>query len=139
MRIREITSLEQIQFIHDRLYEYNLSKTGEKRQEIILKPEPPRAGWYVTDGDDETIRGGVVWQLHPGNELYVDFLWVDDSLRKQGVGRQLLDLACAGARERKCTAVTLFTSSFQAPEFYKKYGFSLSKREGESFFYRLEL
>lgn len=139
MRIREITSLEQIQFIHDRLYEFNLSKTGGEKKEIILTPDPPRFGWYVTADGDEIIRGGLVWQLHRGNEFYIDFLWLDESLRGTGLGRQLLDLACECARSKKCTAVTLFTSDFQAPGFYRKYGFSLTENKGRTFFYRLEL
>ena len=139
MNFYEITSPAQVQYIHDRLYEYNLSKTGAEKQEIILSAVPPRYGWYVSCGDKNEISGGLVYQLCDNGDLYVDFLWVDDSLRGQGVGTELLDLAKAKALELKRRAITLFTAVYQAPDFYRNYGFVLTRRENDSFFYRMEL
>lgn len=139
MTFREIDSLTTLQYIHDRLYEYNLSKTGDQKKEIILKADPPRYGWYVSCSNGMDIAGGIVYQLLANGEMYVDFLWLDDSLRGKGVGRKLLDLAKSRAQELKCPAITLYTSTFQAPEFYRNYGFALTCRKGEKFFYRMEL
>ena len=138
MNICEITELSTAQYIHDRLYEYNLSKTGGIKKEIILSAAPPRYGWYVT-GDPGKICGGLVYQLNANGELYIDFLWMDESLRGMGMGGKLIALAIARAKELSCSAVTLYTNSFQAPEFYKKCGFTLTGVKGEQFFYRMEL
>ncbi len=139
MTFHEITELSQIQYIHDRLYEYNLRKTGAEKKEIILTDTPPRYGWYASCGDDGDISGGLVYQLYDNGDMYVDFLWVDDSLRGQGAGTKLLDLAKAKALELNRRAITLYTAAFQAPDFYRNYGFVLTRRENDSFFYRMEL
>ena len=55
--------------------------------------------------------------------LYVDTLWVDDALRSQDVGRNLMDLAEEEARKRGCVGVFLWTQSFDAPKFYPKIGY----------------
>ena len=139
MNFNEITTLAQIQCIHDNLYAYNLSKTGEEKQEIILTETPPRYGWFVSGDAGDDICGGLVYQLRDSGELYVDFLWVADSLRGQGAGKKLLDLAKARAIELKRTAITLFTASYQAPEFYRNYGFTLTNQKNDHYYYRLEL
>ncbi|MDQ1143849.1 ribosomal protein S18 acetylase RimI-like enzyme [Bacillus sp. SORGH_AS 510] len=55
--------------------------------------------------------------------FFVDVLWVDESLRGQGKGQELIQIAETFAREKGCTLMRLETFSFQAPEFYKKLGF----------------
>ena len=60
MIITETKSHDDIQFIHDNLYEFNLSKTGAKRQEIIMPDTPERTAFAVRD-DDGKIFGGVVF------------------------------------------------------------------------------
>lgn len=138
MNIVEIKDLSTVQYIHDRLYEYNLSKTGGSKKEIVLPDTPPRYGWYVIN-DSGKICGGLVYQLKASGELYVDFLWIDESLRGMGMGGKLLKLAITRAEELSRTAVTLYTNSFQAPEFYQKFGFTLTEIKGEQYFYRWEL
>jgi ribosomal protein S18 acetylase RimI-like enzyme len=55
---------------------------------------------------------------------YVAVLAVDEALRGQGWGEQLMAHAEAWAIENKCSGIWLDTFSFQAPKFYKKLGFS---------------
>lgn len=57
------------------------------------------------------------------NWMEIDILWVDDAYRKQGFGKRLLEEAEQIARSKGCTFIKLNTFSFQAPEFYKKYGY----------------
>lgn len=57
--------------------------------------------------------------------LYVQYLHVPQSLRRQGLGRQLLERAEAFARERGLTGVWLDTFDFQARPFYEKLGYRL--------------
>jgi GNAT superfamily N-acetyltransferase len=55
--------------------------------------------------------------------LFVQWLWVAESHRRQGIGSQLLLGAEAIARERRCSTCYLDTFSFQAPGFYERHGY----------------
>ena len=61
------------------------------------------------------------------NRLRVTELWVDDSLRRQGIGTTLMHVALRRAREEKRRAIVLETQSCNegAIAFYLNYGFSL--------------
>lgn len=50
--------------------------------------------------------------------LYIDELWVDESVRGQGLGRQLMRMAEEFAVSEKITGLWLWTQSWQAEEFY---------------------
>ncbi|WP_436374055.1 GNAT family N-acetyltransferase [Cytobacillus sp. BC1816] len=60
--------------------------------------------------------------------LFVDVLWVDDSLRGQGKGQKLIQEDVTSACEQGFTMMRLVTFSFQAPDFYNKLGF---KKKGK--------
>jgi ribosomal protein S18 acetylase RimI-like enzyme len=53
------------------------------------------------------------------------FLWVHESARRDGYGRQLLEAAEATAREHHCQGAFLETHSFQARPFYEKAGYEV--------------
>ena len=53
----------------------------------------------------------------------IKYLWVKEYLRGQGTGKKLLWEAEKEAEKRNCKYVFLDTFSFQAPDFYKKYGY----------------
>ena len=53
----------------------------------------------------------------------MSILWVTEPLRGRGYGRQLLEAAEQYAIERGCTQAWLTTFSFQAPEFYPRFGY----------------
>ena len=78
---------------------------------------------YARDNEGQVVGGmfghsGMGW-------LYVDYLWLDDSQRRHGLGRQLLRAAEEEAQRRDCQGVFLYTYSFQAPGFYHKQGYQL--------------
>lgn len=63
--------------------------------------------------------------------MYIDNLWVCSDLRNQGWGKKLLLEAEKLAKQQGCTFITLSTMEWQAPEFYKKLGFTVEFiREG---------
>ena len=64
------------------------------------------------------LIGGTYWSW-----LYVEILWLDDAVRRQGWGTRLLARAEAIAAERNCAAVHLDTTSFQARGFYERNGY----------------
>ncbi|SMF79213.1 Acetyltransferases [Paenibacillus uliginis N3/975] len=77
----------------------------------------------LKDDQEEIIAGlnsAVCW-----NWMEIDILWVDDEHRGQGHGKRLLEEAEQIARAKNCTFIKLNTFSFQAPEFYKKYGYEV--------------
>lgn len=63
--------------------------------------------------------------------LFIDKFWVDESLRGQGTGTALLAAAEAEAKRLGAMGAHLYTSSFQAPAFYRKHGFQeIGRLEG---------
>lgn len=59
-----------------------------------------------------------------GRGVYLDDLYVRESLRKYGIGRQLLDTVIQHAKENDCRTVRWLVSRWNtnAIEFYKKIG-----------------
>jgi GNAT superfamily N-acetyltransferase len=55
--------------------------------------------------------------------LYIDVLWVEENLRKQGYGAKLLGAAEREAIENGCLFSQVDTWDFQAEEFYLKNGY----------------
>ncbi|WP_299803891.1 N-acetyltransferase [uncultured Shewanella sp.] len=60
-----------------------------------------------------------------GNWLMIDNLWVDESLRGQSIGHQLLAEAEAIAKARGCQSAILDTLNFQAKPFYQARGYEV--------------
>jgi GNAT superfamily N-acetyltransferase len=104
-----------IQYLEDRIYEYNSGVTGITDGEWLAI--------FVRD-DEGRIVGGISGNTWGGCAEIRQF-WVEEPRRKQGLGTKLLEAAEAEARRRGCGLVILMTFSFQAPAFYAKHGFEL--------------
>jgi GNAT superfamily N-acetyltransferase len=79
--------------------------------------------FFLRDNDDNSkILGGC-----NGNSLYgclyIDGLWVTESLRGQGLGIKLMEAAEHYAKELGCTFLTVNTMDWEALDFYKKIGY----------------
>lgn len=57
--------------------------------------------------------------------LFVADLWVHADLRRRGIGSELLARAERRAIELGCHSAWLDTFSFQAPEFYPRFGYEV--------------
>ena len=72
------------------------------------------------------IRGGLIGRTHAiPRWLEISIIWVDEQVRKQGLGRRLMVEAERVAYLRGCRYGRLATSNFQAPGFYERLGYSL--------------
>lgn len=99
--------------IFNGLLEYNLERIEDKNSKDL--------GIYLQDDTGKKVAG-LIGNTH-GNWLSVKFLWVSKELRGQRIGSEILKQAEKTAKERGCKYAFLDTFSFQAPLFYKKYGY----------------
>jgi ribosomal protein S18 acetylase RimI-like enzyme len=92
---------------------YNVAVTGFRDGRSM--------GCYLRDDDGELIAGldGFSW----GGYAKIEWLWVRDDRRGQGLGRQLMSAAEAEAVTRRCRVVRVDSHTFQAPGFYEKLGY----------------
>lgn len=86
-----------------------------------------RTRWILARDAAGRVRAGARCRLAWG-WLYLDWLWVEEGLRRQGHGSRLLAAAEALAREEGCRGVHLHTASFQAPDFYPRRGYAEAGR-----------
>jgi GNAT superfamily N-acetyltransferase len=93
--------------------QYNRQQAGEHNFQRLC---------FVLRTPDGEILGGVLGDMH-WTWLHLDLLWVTEELRGRGYGRLLLLAIEDEARRRGASDVFLDTFSFQAPDFYKKYGY----------------
>ena len=99
--------------IFEGLLKYNLARIEDKN--------PKELGIYLENENGQKIAG-LIGETH-GKWLMVKFLWVDETLRGQHIGSQVLEQAETTAKERGCKYAFLDTFSFQAPLFYKNHGY----------------
>ena len=103
----------EIEFVNQQILNFNRDRTGDDNYEPVTI--------FLRNTDDQIV-GGLIgsfyWQW-----LYVELLWVHESLRGEGYGARLLATAEQEAVKRGCRYAHLDTFSFQAPEFYQKRGY----------------
>jgi GNAT superfamily N-acetyltransferase len=103
-----------VQYLEDRIYEYNSKATGIADGELL--------GFLVREGD--RIVGGICGNTW-GATCELRQFWVEESHRHRGLGTKLFEAAEQEARRRGCSQLILMTFSFQAPAFYEKNGFEV--------------
>ena len=95
------------------LVEYNSSQAGPSQNRPIV----------ILVRDSENAVVGGLWG-HTGYEwLFTQLLVVPTSLRGQGVGTQVMQLAESEAIDRGCHNAWLDTFEFQARGFYERMGY----------------
>jgi ribosomal protein S18 acetylase RimI-like enzyme len=78
-----------------------------------------------------TAAGEVVGGLRArqwGAAVEVQQLWVDEQHRRRGIGARLMAMLEEAAVERGARLIYLDTFSFQAPQFYRRCGFTEAAR-----------
>lgn len=112
VRLENIES-QKSQVIRDLIRSYNRSKREAAESEPL--------NLYVEDDSGELMAGLVAETF--GNWLEIEYLFVKEELRGQGIGSKLLQQAESEAKKRNCRYVFVNTYQFQAPAFYQKQGY----------------
>lgn len=112
-RVTDSPTAQEKDFVYQELLKYNLERIEDKN--------PTELCIFLED-ESGTITDGLMGSTH-GYWLKVDYLWVSEKLRGQGIGSKLLQQAEATAVERGCKYSFLNTFSFQAPTYYPKLGY----------------
>ena len=78
----------------------------------------------IKDPETGATLGGISGRTSLGL-LFIDLVYVPDSLRGRDLGRRMMAMAEAEGCRRGCKAGVLYTISFQAPDFYRKLGWTV--------------
>lgn len=118
MNLDQITVIDNprpqdMHWLDDQLYAFNAARTGIDDGRYLAI--------FVRDEDEQIIAGLYGWTW--GDTCEVRTLWVHERHRARGVGSRLLQAAEAEARARGAMQIVLDTHSFQAPDFYRRFGF----------------
>jgi GNAT superfamily N-acetyltransferase len=97
------------------IHNYNIQQAGEDNGQTMC---------FVIQGPNDEVVGGVIAATH-WDWLYIDLMWIKEEFRGLGYGQRLLQLAEEKAREWGVMNAYLDTFSFQAFDFYKKYGYQV--------------
>lgn len=110
---------DNVPYIRQKLREYNIKHLSDSDVSFVDED------FCFTIKDEEgKILGGI-----SGNtklqSLFIQFLWVDESIQRRGFGRRLIKSVEDFAVEKNCRIIKVDTFSFQAPAFYKSLGFEV--------------
>jgi len=78
---------------------------------------------FIAEVDEQFA--GIIRGYSSYNAAHISELIVLEEYRNKGVGRKLLESVEQYCKERNFQNLNCSTYGFQAPEFYKKYGFEL--------------
>lgn len=96
------------------LNEYNAGQVGPANHVPL---------WLFARDIEGKVQGGVRGQTY-WSWCSIDVLSVAEPYRRQGIGSRLLAKAEEIARTRGCVGIRLDTVSFQAPNFYRRHGYT---------------
>jgi len=107
---------EEKKYIGDRLSQFNKDQAPPGYKSYRLDVD------LVLKDENDKVMGGLIGVIYRFC-LFIDTLWIEESLRGQGHGKALVIDAERIAREENCLFIHLDTFSFQAPDFYESLGF----------------
>jgi len=116
--IRKNITKKEAEYLREQLREYNL-RVAPPVQDYISKNVE-----LVLEDENKKLYGGLIGKIYRAC-LFIDILWVSESNRGVGYGKNLLQRAESIAKEESCTFIHLDTFGFQALEFYQKTGFKI--------------
>lgn len=114
-RLTHAPTTEDLEEIKNSLRSFN--------RDFIPQPTLRELGVFVEDENGKKQAGIVAETV--GNWMYIQMLWVDESLRGKDVGTQLITEAEEEAKARGCRYSLVDTFSFQARPFYERMGYHM--------------
>jgi GNAT superfamily N-acetyltransferase len=91
--------------------------------DIVLGPSDRRPLSAVVRDASGQVAGGLAGQTMRG-WLNVELFVMPETVRRSGLGSQVLTMVHEAARARGVTGARLTTGSYQAPLFYEKHGYT---------------
>jgi ribosomal protein S18 acetylase RimI-like enzyme len=115
LQLDEHPKPEDFSVVLDGVRTFNREMTGHER--------PRQVACFLRDEQDRIVGGvqGNLW----GSSVHIDALWVDQSLRGQGHGSELMRAVEEYAALHGYLLAYLETASFQALPFYQGLGYSI--------------
>ncbi len=104
--------------LDDRIYQFNVDRVGVGDGAVLAVFERDDLGRIVGGAT------GVVW----AGAAELRQLWVEEELRGGGLGRRLLGAFEDAVAARGAAKVFVSTHSFQAPDFYPRFGYRVTGR-----------
>jgi GNAT superfamily N-acetyltransferase len=109
---------DDMQLLVKELTEFNASRSNGDVPNYLVA---------TVKSSDGQLAGGLLGATYLG-WLQIQVVWLDDSVRGQGYGRELMALAEEEALRRGCARAFVETLSFQALPFYEKCGYEVFSR-----------
>lgn len=119
LRVMDVPDGAAREMISERLERFNDEASGI--------PDDQPLDVLVTNVLTGEVIGGLVGRTSLG-VFFINLFFLPEDMRRQGVGRRILESAEAEARRRGCRRAVLFTISFQAPDFYERHGYHVFGR-----------
>lgn len=122
-------SQQLIQLLEDKIYDHNSAAINKDDGHLFSR--------IVKDENKNIIAGIGGWTW--AHICEITQLWVDEKVRKNGIGKKLLEAAEAEAKSKGCRTILVRSYSFQAPHFYERHGYKAehvlnSFPEGHSYY-----
>lgn len=114
IEVTDTPSPEDIKVIGNHLTAFNASDVGPAEKQALAVLVRDESGTVIAG-----ISGYTAWGW-----LYVQWLWVDESLRGQNLAGRMLDAAEAEAVKRACHGAYIDTFSPIALKVYRRQGYS---------------
>lgn len=115
LELDENPGANDFRIIVDGVRNFNREQTGH--------PRPRAVAYFLRDNDGQVV-GGVQANLW-GRSAHIDALWVDDKVRGEGHGSQLMKSIEQYVAAHGYPLVYLETASFQALPFYEGLGYRI--------------
>jgi ribosomal protein S18 acetylase RimI-like enzyme len=104
--------------LNHELTAFNAAATGaDDEEDFSVQP---------TDSDGEMVGGLTGWTW--GGVGGISMLWVRADLRGRGWGSMLIRAAEDEVRRHGCTRMVVASFTFQAPDFYRRHGYTETGR-----------
>ena len=106
---------EDVEYIESCIQEYNNS----------LVPFVPTEYLSACIKENDKVVGEIMAEIHFGNVLFIDILWVNEKCRGKGYATALMNHIERSGVEKGCKLSHVSTYEFQALGLYEKLGYTL--------------